>query len=239
MATEEMWRAVVIIEKDQSKEIDPTVRRLRNLGIENIHLVVAPSVRVSKAYDHISHQADEAEWGDSYSLFRGGIDLISNVYASRSELFLVIRPHVSVWGQLLTYCEYTIPRDKVAVWCPLNPDRLFPTSRPTKADCGPENFGWCPHPVSRDMSSSDCFVMSGHVLTLMASYLPPLEDGAAVASMIAEHLGRRNVPFYFHTPSLATSAEFGLAAEDFVGVPYHLNQKDMTDYEFVLEDSAA
>lgn len=234
---EEFWRAVVVIEKDQSSLIDPTIRSIRLAGIDNIHLVVAPGVRVSKSYDHIAHQAARGEWEDSYSLWRGGLDLVSNVYASRSQLFLVVRPGLTLWEQLLTYCEATIPRDKVAVWSPFTPDRLFATSSPSKPDCG-KPWGWCPHPVSRDMISSHCFVMTGHVMTLMANYLPPIESGANVSSMVAEHLGRRNVPFYFHTPSLAKATGHELEASDFTGVSFRMSQKVMRRKNFILESVA-
>ena len=231
---DELWRAVLVIEKDQGKLIDPSIRMLRQTGIDNIHLIVAPGVRVSKTYDCISHQAKDGEWGDSYSMWRGGLDLISNVFASRSELFLVIRPQITIWEQLLVYCEKTIPRDKVAIWSPFTPDRLFPTSRPERPPSD-GTFKWCRVQPSRDMVTSHCFVMTGHAMTLMASYLPPLEEGGQVSSMIAEHLGRRNVPFYFHTPSLANATDHELVSTDFVGVAYHMPQRSMRAKKFIRE----
>lgn len=225
---EETWRAVVLIEHDESKYIDPTIRTVRALGIENIHLMVSPSVRISKQYDVIAHQAEPGEWEDSYSLFRGSMELISGVYSARSDYFLVIRPGVTVWDQLLTYCECTIPKDVVAVWSPLTPDRCFPTSYPDRPTCSGE-WGWCPYPVNRDLSTSHCYVMTGHVMTLLGAYLPALDDSVEVSSMVAEQMSRRRIKCYFHLPSLATvtGSKERLGASDFVGVSHYMSQKQM------------
>jgi hypothetical protein len=230
------WRAVLIIERKDARHMDTGIQRLRRAGFEHIHVMAAAGVTVSKHYQPMSHQSKD--WVDGYTLWRGALELMGEVYGPRSELFLVMRPNFHLWGALMQYCELTIDRGLLAIWSPFTPDRLFPSSDQLRPLCK-GTFGWCPTQVDADASVAECLVMTGHMLTLAKEYMPITSEGGSPGNAMSMSLGRRKVPFYYHMPSLVTTEEHMLEASDFVGVTKQMSRKEMLSDKRILEPKAA
>jgi len=230
----DQWRAAIIVERKDAKYMDIGIQRLRAAGFENIHVMASEGVTISKRYQPMSHQAKE--WTDGYSLWRGASELLGKIYTSRSQLFLLMRPNFHLWGDLMRYGELTIDQRLLAVWSPFTPNRVFPSSNQTRPSCE-GSFGWCPTAMNADASVADCLIMTGHMLTLVGQYLPAVSAGGQVGSAIAAAMERQGVPFYYHLPSLVTTAEHTLEADDFVGVTFDMSRKDMLTGSFLLNPS--
>ena len=227
------WRALLMVQKDDVKYMDETIQRLRQLGIPEIHVFAEAKVRISKRFDTSLHQ--DARWTSPYELWKGATAIAGDIYTSQTDLFLVCRPDVYFWEQLPVYCENTIPRNEIGIWCPLTPNRVFPSENIQRPRCKGD-WGWCPTQVTPDVEQHHCFVVTGHMLSLMAFYMPHLEEPAHVGCTLSQALGRRGIPYYFHTPSLATvGTDVNYTANDFVGLTHHMNQKDMKEQDLILK----
>jgi hypothetical protein len=233
------WRAAIIVDRKDAKYMDTGIQRLRAAGFEHIHVMVAKGVTVSKLYQPLSHQADE--WVDGYSLWRGAIELLSQVYGARSDYFLITRPNFHFWGSLMQYCETTLDPRFIGVWSPFTPDRVFPSDPQPRPLCiggtvdGVGKFGWCPTQINADASVADCMLLTGHMLTLVKEYLPLQSPGGTVGSAMALALARQRIPFYYHIPSLVTTEEHTFQASDFVGVTFDFPREEMSPAKRILE----
>jgi len=233
------WRAAIIVERKDAKYMDTGIQRLRAAGFEHIHVMAAKGVTISKLYQPLSHQADE--WVDGYSLWRGAIELLGQIYGARSELFLLTRPNFHFWGSLMHYCETTIDPRFIGVWSPYTPNRVFPSSPQPRPVCSGGDiaqlgrFGWCPTQINSDASIADCMLLTSHMLTLVKEYLPQQSEGGTVGSAMAAALARQKIPFYYHIPSLVNTDEHTLEANDFVGVTFNFPRQEMVAANRILE----
>jgi len=221
---------------------------LLHIGISDIDIFAEASVRISKRWDHATHQ--DASWTNPFRLWRGAFELAGAAYTSKTDLFLVVRPGCYLWEQLPVYCESTIDRNVIGVWSPLTPNRIFPTQAVPRPTCRRKNrdqpeMNWCPMQVNADVSVHQCLVMTGHMLALAAAYLPPVKpatnsdemrlDGMHIGSVLAYSLGMRRVPYYFSYPSLAQVDDVNYMTSEFIGVNTHVPQKDMRRFDYIRE----
>lgn len=229
------WRAVLLIQQDEGKQLDLAVQRIRSLGITEIHIFAEAGVRISKRFDHSLHQ--DATWDSPYKLWRGATEIMGGVYSADTELFLVTRPGCTYWDQLPVFCERTIDRSVVAVWSPLTPTRVFPSENDQRPRCKtdkPSVPTWCPTQVHADVGVHHCFVVTGHVLSLMRAYLPVNPEGADVGCTLAYELGRRSVPYMFAIPSVVQfQSDVNYSTHDFVSCAFHINQTDLREQSFM------
>lgn len=228
----DLWRAILIVQKEDAKKMDLAIQWMFRLGITTIHIFAEAGVRISQRYDHALHQ--DSSWDCPYKLWKGAAEIAGNVYSSESELFLVSRPGCYFWEQLLVYCEKQVNRKEVAVWCPLTPNRVFPDANIVRPRCKGD-WGWCPTQVQADVEMHHCFVVTGHVLSLMGFYLPPNPDCAPVGCSLAYELGRRGIPYMFHMPSLVDVDDINVTAADYVSSHFSMNQKEMGLQSFISE----
>lgn len=229
----EFWRALLVVHKEDGDFMDGAIRQLLRLGIDNVHVFAQAGVRLSKHFDHSAHQDDD--WTDAYSLWRGMAEVAGHVYSTRSKLFLIVRPRCYIWEQLPTYCELTIDPNQVAIWSPLTPARVYSDYDVPQPQCV-GHFGWCPVMPSADIGVNHCFVVGRHMLPLMASYLSSSLHGGTIGNTLAFEMSRREVPYYFHLPSLVDVVDDeDFSAEDFVGVSYHMPQQSMRQGNYLLQ----
>lgn len=231
------WRVIIMVHPEDVGELDTTIDRLQKIGLDQIHVCAQTGLRLSKKFDYAKHQEDN--WHNPYTMWKESLSNIGNIYTSQSPMFLIIRPGVYVWEQLPTYCEYQIPQNVVGIWCPLKPKRVYPTAERTQPRCTvavdrAADWGWCPAQADADMEIHHCFVVTGYMLTLMSAYMPFFEEDRHVGSVLAAEMGRKYIPYYFHTPSLATCKDPNYQPNDMVGLSFHMSQADMRDRRHMM-----
>ena len=235
-APNETWRAVVIADQSNIKYFNGTVQRIRQLGIENINVFCPGALTVPQRYDFMLHRDHKVR--RSLDVWKMALSTCGLTYTQSSAYFLIVEPGVYFWEQLPVYCESVIPQNELAVWCPATPASLWPDRPMSKPNC-PEAFGWCPELVDASIEYQHCFILTGHMMTLLAAYLEPIKTGH-VGSVLACELGKRHVPYYFHTPAICSACEATKTSSNFIGVAYDkLAQSDMRQNNFKLPNNRA
>lgn len=237
-----------MVHRQDASQISAAMQSLLHIGIDEIDIFAEASVRIPKRWDHAVHQ--DPRWVSPYLLWKNALELAGSAYADRTDLFLVVRPGCYLWEQLPVYCENTVDRNLVAVWSPLTPSRIFPSSSNSRPTCSRRNdsqprMHWCPMYVNPDVSVHHCFVLTGHMLALMAAYLPETKppgvsddmriDGLNIGSALSYTLSRRRVPYYFSSPSLVQVDDCEYSADDFIGVSTYLPQRAIRTFDFIRE----
>lgn len=226
------WKVAIIVGKETRDETDRTVTQLRKLGLDALHVFALPTAKINKQRDVIVHQSKE--WRSEYDIWKSTCHNMADTYGAQTDLFLFIKPKMQLWEQLPVYCEATIERELVGVWSPFTPTRVFPDEYPERPECY-GGFGWCKSQVNASLVTNHCLVMTRHALALVASYLPKHSElGANTPGAIALAMAKQQLPFYFHTPSLAAYNGWELSSDDFVGSWYDMPQKDMYAKNFIL-----
>jgi hypothetical protein len=219
------WKVVLIVIDEHREEVDSAVSQLFRLGYEDLHIFAGPKTKINKRRDIIVHQSPS--YNSLYAVWHGAITIMASTYAVETDLFMFVRPNVRLWEQLPVYCEKAVDTEVFGVWSPYTPNKTHPDDYQERPKCQP-GFGWCPSVVTGSLIADHCLVVPKHTATLLAAYLPQSSEmGVNAAGSIAATMARYSLPMYFHIPSLVNHQERLLAANDFVGVSFTMQQSSM------------